>query len=71
MKQLIAYRYVLIGVLLGALAGYAYYHFIGCDSGTCAITSKPLNSSLYGAIMGGLLSSSFKKENKITQKNKK
>jgi hypothetical protein len=24
-------------------------------SGTCAITSKPLNSTLYGGMMGGLL----------------
>ena len=45
----------IIGVLVGAIAGYAYYHFIGCASGTCAITSKPLNSTIYGSIMGGLL----------------
>lgn len=43
------------GVLLGLIAGYAYYYFVGCASGTCAITSKPLNSTLYGGIMGGLL----------------
>lgn len=44
-----------IGVLVGAGSGYAYYHFIGCASGTCAITSKPLNATLYGSFMGGLL----------------
>ena len=49
---------------MGGLAGYAYYHFVGCASGTCPITSKPLNSSLYGALMGGLLFSSFKKKSK-------
>jgi uncharacterized protein YcfJ len=43
------------GCVLGAVAGYAYYYFIGCESGTCAITSKPLNSSLYGALIGGFL----------------
>lgn len=32
--------------------GYAYYFFIGCSSGSCAISSNPLNSTLYGAIMG-------------------
>lgn len=44
-----------IGVLVGAGCGYAYYHFIGCASGMCAITSKPLNATLYGSFMGGLL----------------
>ncbi|SDX13553.1 DUF6132 family protein [Flavobacterium degerlachei] len=42
-----------MGVAVGAIAGYLYYHFVGCASGTCAITSKPLNSSLYGSLMGG------------------
>jgi hypothetical protein len=48
-----------LGVILGAIAGYAYYYFVGCASGTCAITSKPLNSTLYGAVMGGLLFNLF------------
>jgi uncharacterized membrane protein YedE/YeeE len=43
-----------IGVVLGAIAGYLYYYYIGCASGSCAITSKPLNSTLYGSVMGGL-----------------
>ena len=44
-----------LGVVIGLIAGYAYYYFVGCASGTCAITSKPLNSSLYGGLLGGLL----------------
>lgn len=44
-----------IGVILGAIGGYLYCLNIGCDSGTCAITSKPLNSTLYGGLMGGLV----------------
>jgi hypothetical protein len=51
----------IIGILIGSLGGYAYYFFVGCASGTCAITSNPLNSTLYGAMMGGLLFSVFKK----------
>jgi phage shock protein E len=57
-------KFLIIGIFIGAVGGYAYYHFVGCTSGTCAITSKPLNSTLYGAIMGGLLFSMFKKEDK-------
>jgi len=53
-----------IGVVVGAIGGYAYYHYVGCASGTCAITSKPLNSTLYGAVMGGLLFNMFVKEKK-------
>lgn len=56
------YRKVILGVSVGAIAGYAYYYFVGCSSGTCAITSRPLNSTLYGALMGGLFVSSFKKD---------
>lgn len=54
----------LIGSLLGAIGGYIYWQQIGCDSGTCAITSKPLNSTLYGAMMGALLLGMFKKDEK-------
>ncbi len=46
------------GILLGALAGYLYYAYWLCTNG-CMITSKPLHSSIYGAIMGGLFFSSF------------
>ncbi|HQV35387.1 MAG TPA: DUF6132 family protein [Flavobacterium sp.] len=53
-----------IGVLVGAISGYLYYHFVGCASGTCSITSKPLNSTLYGSLMGGLLFNLFVKSEK-------
>lgn len=58
------YQLTIIGIVLGAIGGYLYYHFVGCNSGTCAITSKPLNSTVYGALMGGLFLNIFKKENK-------
>ena len=58
------HKLIFIGVVLGSIAGYLYYYFVGCASGTCAITSKPLNSTLYGALLGGLLVETFKKENK-------
>ena len=51
-----------MGILAGAIGGYLYYHFVGCASGTCAITSKPLNSTLYGAIMGALFFNMFHKD---------
>lgn len=51
-----------IGVAVGALAGYIYYATVGCSSGGCAITSSPVNSTLYGSVMGGLLFSTFDKK---------
>lgn len=48
-----------IGIIFGAISGYLYYHFIGCASGTCMITSKPLNATLYGSLFGGLLFNMF------------
>ena len=53
-----------IGIVAGAIAGYLYYFYVGCVSGTCAITSKPLNSALYGALMGGLVFNMFVKSPK-------
>lgn len=52
----------LVGVAVGALGGFFYWNYIGCASGTCMITSKPINSTLYGALMGFLLFGMFQKE---------
>jgi len=58
------YRLVIIGIVLGAVIGFMYWKLIGCNSGTCVITSKWHNSTAYGALMGGLLLSLFNKKNK-------
>jgi hypothetical protein len=63
MKFLKKYKLTFIGIAAGAIAGYTYYHFVGCASGTCTITSHPLNSTAYGALMGALIFTTFKKEN--------
>lgn len=55
---------ILIGLAIGTTAGYLYWKFVGCNSDSCAITSNPINSTLYGAVMGGLLFSTFKKNKK-------
>lgn len=48
-----------LGIAAGALLGLLYYRFIGCKSGTCAITSSRLGSMAYGALLGGVLISNF------------
>ena len=52
----------IIGIILGAIGGYLYWHYIGCVSGTCPITSSPIMSTIWGALLGGLLLSMFKKD---------
>lgn len=50
----------LSGVLMGAVAGYLYWKFVGCNSGTCYIQSNPTGyMTLYGALLGGLILNLF------------
>lgn len=55
----------LIGLIVGVIGGYLYYYFVGCKSGSCAITSNPYMSMLWGGLMGYLLADIFK----IKEKN--
>ena len=57
------YLFIAIGVSAGAIAGFFYWRFFGCD-GSCMITSSPFNSSVYGAVVGGLLFSILKTKKK-------
>jgi hypothetical protein len=61
MKQLLQHKIIVytIGAALGAIGGFLYWKFIGCESGTCAITSKPINSTLYFSLMGAIASGLF------------
>jgi hypothetical protein len=69
MKTIIKkYKLEVIGAIFGAIAGWCYWYFVGCASGTCAITSSPVNSTLYGALMGLLLGGMFKKTDKENHK---
>ncbi len=52
-----------IGVIVGAVLGYSYYYFVGCKTGTCGITGHPLNSTLYGAVMGLIITFPGKRKN--------
>lgn len=54
-----------LGIILGGAVGFAYYYFIGCKSGTCAITSSPVNSTLYGVVLGVLWTFPTKKKENV------
>jgi hypothetical protein len=57
----------IIGLLTGGAGGFLYYHFVGCASGTCPITSNPYISVIYGALMGYLLFDMFRKKEPKTK----
>lgn len=63
-KWLLNNKLTVIGAILGAIGGYLYYYFVGCASGTCGITSSPINSTLYFAFLGGLIMNMIKPETK-------
>ena len=47
---------LVIGAVVGAVLGFGFYRFVGCASGTCPITSNPWLSTIFGAVLGALVS---------------
>ena len=58
-KQMLQNKGHMIGAVLGGLTGFLYFKYVGSLTGTCAISSKQLNSTLYFALMGAVLLGSF------------
>jgi hypothetical protein len=69
-KWMLDYKLYFIGAIIGGITGFLYWKYVGCVTGTCAITSKPLNSTLYFAFFGSVLLSFFKKEKTDKQTGK-
>lgn len=62
-----ARRYMMIigaFTIAGVLGGFAYYSEIGCTTGSCAITSNPYMSMVWGGAMGFLIPDFFIKKQK-------
>jgi hypothetical protein len=57
-------KLLFIGAAIGALGGFLYWRYVGCLTGTCSITSNPIRSTLYFALLGGLGFSAFQKSEK-------
>jgi hypothetical protein len=43
-----------VGAALGAAAAGAYAWFIGCETGTCPLTSNVWIATLYGTFVGAV-----------------
>lgn len=48
--------------LIGVAGGFAYYWFVGCKTGGCAITSSPYMSMIWGGMVGYLIPDFFVKK---------
>jgi hypothetical protein len=60
----------IIAVFIGALAGFGYYYFVGCRTGSCPISGSPYISTIYGAVMGLLfVFPSGKRKDKVNETN--
>ena len=57
---LLKYRFTILFTTLGVLAGILYWHFVGCASGTCPITSHWYTMGGYGLMMGWLVGEIFR-----------
>jgi len=51
--------HVILGASIGGGLGFGYYKFVGCSTGACPLTSHPVISTIYGAIIGMLLAGNF------------
>jgi hypothetical protein len=66
-KWLLTNRLYFIGATIGAFGGFLYWKYVGCLTGTCAITANSFRSTIYFAVFGGLIIGSFKKQSKIAE----
>jgi len=41
-----------VAVVTGSILGFLNYYYIGCSSGSCAITSNPYSSIIVGGMLG-------------------
>jgi len=48
---------IVIATAAGALGGFLYWKYVGCQSGTCPIKSVWYLSTLWGLVMGYLVGS--------------
>lgn len=48
-------RLQIIFLLIGAVGGFLYWRFVGCNSGTCVIKSVWYWTTLWGAAVGYLV----------------
>lgn len=52
----------IIGLVLGGTAGFCYYFFVGCSSGSCSLKANPYYNIALGLLIGWLVADMFRKK---------
>ena len=64
------YLKILLYLVIGGSAGYAYYYFVGCTSGgSCPLTSNWYVTTIYGAAAGILMGIPQKRKDKTSEQS--
>ncbi len=42
----------LLGAILGGVVGFGWYRLVGCQTGTCPLSSNPYISTVIGVALG-------------------
>jgi hypothetical protein len=50
---------IVIGMIVGGGLGFGWYKLAGCSTGACPLTSHPVITMIYGAVVGALVATSF------------
>jgi hypothetical protein len=58
MRRIMILRFI-IGMVVGGGLGFGWYKLVGCSTGTCPLASNPVISTIFGAVFGALLATSF------------
>ena len=56
---IIKHKYALALLIPGIIAGYLYWKYVGCLSGTCPITSNWHSMVLFGGLIGYFIGDSI------------
>ena len=51
---------IILGIIVGGSLGFGWYKLVGCSTGACPLTSHPVISTIYGAVVGVLIATSFR-----------
>ena len=57
LKSLVKHKFsrLAFGMIAGAIVGLLYWKFVGCQSGTCPLTSNPYKSVILFSFMGAFI----------------
>ena len=64
------HKYGILLIIPGLIAGFLYWKYVGCMSGTCPITSSWHSMLLFGGIIGYLVGDSIDDIKKKRKKEK-